>query len=191
MDDTTTGFPAKWHLKNKPRNSKPMTCHHPELCSASDWLCHVENLPQPIRSNTQIWSVWNFCACSQGNQWWHRKNISCFPRLIWILWQKISIFKLKLLEHGRLFLLALEVRSSLFALSFFNPPVAYLIPISFYVVPKQNSCWVLIWESNARLYWLGSCELDYPRQSRANSTPLHSVLSGTRKKKFPWHAGIS
>ena len=32
-----------------------MTCHQPDLGSASDWLCRVENLLQLIRSTTQIW----------------------------------------------------------------------------------------------------------------------------------------
>ena len=31
--------------------------HYPDLGSASDWSCHVGNLPQPIRSTTQIWVV--------------------------------------------------------------------------------------------------------------------------------------
>ena len=34
-----------------------MTRHFPDLGSASDWLCHVGNLIQPIRSTTQIWVV--------------------------------------------------------------------------------------------------------------------------------------
>ena len=34
-----------------------MTCHYPDLGSASDWSCHVGNLIQPIRSTTQIWVV--------------------------------------------------------------------------------------------------------------------------------------
>ena len=34
--DTTTGFPLKWRLRNECRNSILMTCHHPELGSASD-----------------------------------------------------------------------------------------------------------------------------------------------------------
>ena len=34
-----------------------MTCHHPDLGSASDWSCRVGNLIQPIRSTTQIWVV--------------------------------------------------------------------------------------------------------------------------------------
>ena len=40
--NTTTGFPAKWHLRNE------------KFHSASDWSCHLENLIQPIRSATQI-----------------------------------------------------------------------------------------------------------------------------------------
>ena len=31
-----------------------MSRHYPDLASASDWLCRVGNLIQPIRSTTQI-----------------------------------------------------------------------------------------------------------------------------------------
>ena len=55
--DAITGFPAKWRLRNERRNSILMTCHYPDLGSASDWSCHVGNLIQPIRSTTQIWVV--------------------------------------------------------------------------------------------------------------------------------------
>ena len=34
-----------------------MTCHYPNLGSASDCSCHVGNLIQPIRSTSQIWVV--------------------------------------------------------------------------------------------------------------------------------------
>ena len=34
-----------------------MTCHYPDLGSASDWSYRVGNLFQPIRSTTQIWVV--------------------------------------------------------------------------------------------------------------------------------------
>ena len=51
--DATTGFPAKWRLRNKRRNSILMTRHYP----ASDWSYTEENLFQPIRSTTQIWIV--------------------------------------------------------------------------------------------------------------------------------------
>jgi len=50
----TTGFPAKWHLGNKRRNSILMMRYWPDLGSASDWL---KNLFQPIRGTTQIWVV--------------------------------------------------------------------------------------------------------------------------------------
>ena len=55
--DATTGFPAKWRLRNERRNSILMTRHYPDLGSASDWSCRVGNLIQPIRSTTQIWVV--------------------------------------------------------------------------------------------------------------------------------------
>ena len=50
--DATTGFPAKWRLRNEGRNSLLMTRHYPDLGSASDGL---KNLFQPIRGTTQIW----------------------------------------------------------------------------------------------------------------------------------------
>ena len=53
----TTGFPAKWRLRNWRRNSILMTRHYPDQGSASDWSCRVGNLIQPIRSTTQIWVV--------------------------------------------------------------------------------------------------------------------------------------
>ena len=34
-----------------------MTCHYPDLGSASDWSCRVGNLLQPIKSATQNWVV--------------------------------------------------------------------------------------------------------------------------------------
>ena len=55
--DATTGFPAKWRLRNEGRNSILMTCHHSGLGSASDWLKKISFAAQPIRSTTQIWIV--------------------------------------------------------------------------------------------------------------------------------------
>ena len=55
--DVTTGFPAKWLLRNDRRNSTLMERHYPDLGSASDWSCRVGNLFQPIISTTQIWVV--------------------------------------------------------------------------------------------------------------------------------------
>ena len=55
LRDATTGFPAKWRLGNDCRNSILMTCHCPDLGSASDWLKPIS--PRPIWSFTQIWRV--------------------------------------------------------------------------------------------------------------------------------------
>ena len=49
--DATTGFPAKWRLRNERRNSILMTRHYPDLGSASD--CMVENLLQPVKNTAQ------------------------------------------------------------------------------------------------------------------------------------------
>ena len=55
--DAVTGFPAKWRLRNKRRNSILMTCHYPDLGSASDWLRQISHAAWPIRSTIEIWVV--------------------------------------------------------------------------------------------------------------------------------------
>ena len=52
----TFGFPRKWHLRNNWRNSILMM-NHPDLGSASDWLCCLGILLQLVRSATQICTV--------------------------------------------------------------------------------------------------------------------------------------
>ena len=52
--DATTGFPAKWRLRNERRNSILMTRHYPDLGSASDWLNQISHAARPIRRTTQI-----------------------------------------------------------------------------------------------------------------------------------------
>ena len=88
--DATTGFHAKWRLRNERRNFIPMTQDYSVLGSASDWSCHVGNLIQPIRSTTQIWVV---CIISMeflclflrchlvGKPVVVLPNVSCFLRL--------------------------------------------------------------------------------------------------------------
>ena len=39
--DATTGFPAKWRLRNERRKPILMTRHYPDLGGASDWSCRV------------------------------------------------------------------------------------------------------------------------------------------------------
>ena len=53
----STGFPAKWRLRNERRNSILMTRHYPDLGRVSDRSWRVGNLLQPIRSTTQTWLV--------------------------------------------------------------------------------------------------------------------------------------
>ena len=57
FSDATTGFPAKWLLRNERRNSILMTRHYSDLGSASDWLNQISHAARPIRSTTQIWVV--------------------------------------------------------------------------------------------------------------------------------------
>ena len=53
----TTGFTAKWRLRNERRNFILMKRHYPSLWSASDWLNQISHVAWPIRSTTQIWVV--------------------------------------------------------------------------------------------------------------------------------------
>ena len=53
--DATTGFPAKWRLRNSRRNSILMACHYPDLVSAMIGCSARGILLQPIGSTTQIW----------------------------------------------------------------------------------------------------------------------------------------
>ena len=87
--DTTTGFPAKWLLRNERRNSILMTRHYPNLGTASDWSCRVGNLVQPIRSTTQIWVVTRieflrsfFRRHLAGKPVVASPNVGCFLRLV-------------------------------------------------------------------------------------------------------------
>ena len=52
----TNDFPAKWNLSSDCGNSILMTCHYPDLGSASEWSSCERNLPRPI-TDTQIWVV--------------------------------------------------------------------------------------------------------------------------------------
>ena len=70
----------QWCLRNERRNSTLMVHHHPELVSASDWLCCSRKLLQTIRSTTQIWGTFlrhHFAGALQ--------NAGCFLRLRWSL----------------------------------------------------------------------------------------------------------
>ena len=59
--DATTISPEKWHLRNEHRNSILMTCHYPDLASASDWLKQISQAARPIKSTTQIWKwIWKW-----------------------------------------------------------------------------------------------------------------------------------
>ena len=67
-----------------------MTCHHPELGSASDWSYRLgfgkfasTNQKHYPDLGSDASSVWNFCArfsdvISRGNQWWRRKVSAVF-----------------------------------------------------------------------------------------------------------------
>ena len=89
--DVTTGFPAKWHLRNERRNSIRITRHYPDLGSSSDWLNQISHAAWPIRCTTQTWVVMhhqygNSCAhfsdiISGGKPVVAPQNLSCFPRL--------------------------------------------------------------------------------------------------------------
>ena len=56
---TSNGFPAKWRLGNKSRNSILMTHHYQKLGTATDWLCCFWNflLLNQSEALPQIWVV--------------------------------------------------------------------------------------------------------------------------------------
>ena len=88
--NATNGFSAKWRLRNERRNSILMTCHYPDLGSASDWLKQTSHALCPFRNTTQIWVVtrhqYGISALVfsdvilRGNRWWRRKMSSVFSR---------------------------------------------------------------------------------------------------------------
>ena len=96
--DATTGFPAKWRLRNERRNSILMTPHYPDLGRPFDWSCHVRNFLQPIRSTTQISVVMlhqfrisalvSQTSFSRWNQWWRVAKCWLFSQAIKVLCHK-------------------------------------------------------------------------------------------------------
>ena len=85
--DATTVFPTKWRLRNERRNSILMTCHCPDLGSASDWWKQFFNQSQHYPDlDSYASSAWNFCArssdvISRENQWWLRKISAAYSSL--------------------------------------------------------------------------------------------------------------
>ena len=86
-----TRFLAKWHVRNKRRNSILKTCHYPDLGTASLVVplgkfdsANQKHYPD-LGSDAS--SVWNLCArfsdvIRQGNQYMVvLPNVSCFLRL--------------------------------------------------------------------------------------------------------------
>ena len=55
--EATTSFPAKYRLRNEHRNFILMTCHYPNLGSASVMMKKSPFVVRPIRGTTQIWLV--------------------------------------------------------------------------------------------------------------------------------------
>ena len=93
--NASTGFPTKWPLRDECRNSILMMHHYPDLGSASDWLCHVGNLFQTIKSATQILVVtchqWGISVLSSqtifcGETMVASQNVGCFLTLTLCLW---------------------------------------------------------------------------------------------------------
>ena len=89
----TSGFVAKWCLRNECTNSTLMMRHYPDLGNAFVWLKQISLAERPIRSTTEIWIVMCHqyiisCACflyinSWSNQWWHRRMLAVFSGWMW------------------------------------------------------------------------------------------------------------
>ena len=54
--EVTNGFPTKWRLRNDCRNSLLMTCHYPDLGSASDCLKICFNQPEAL-TTSNLWMI--------------------------------------------------------------------------------------------------------------------------------------
>ena len=54
--NVTNGFPAKWRLRNDCRNSLLMTCHYPDLGSASGCLKICFNQPEAL-TTSNLWMI--------------------------------------------------------------------------------------------------------------------------------------
>ena len=72
--DVTTGFPAKWSLRNERRNSILMTSHYPDLGSASDWL-------KPVAMTRHRYGISVLVSNSKGA--FHSTKISEITRAQW------------------------------------------------------------------------------------------------------------
>ena len=72
----TTGFTAKWRLRNERRSSILMTRHYPDLGSASDCLFFFSNQSEALpRADGS--SVWNFCVrATQKTVLWPKEMIT-------------------------------------------------------------------------------------------------------------------
>ena len=84
----STGFPAKWRLRNERRDSILLTRYYPDLGRVSDRSWRVGNLLQPIRSTTQTWLVthhqYGFSALvSQTSIHEETSGGVCFVKLVW------------------------------------------------------------------------------------------------------------
>ena len=69
--DATTAFPGKWRLRKDFRNSILMTCHHPLLGGASDWMRQFFNQSESL-PRFCYWRVISSDVILRGNQWWRR-----------------------------------------------------------------------------------------------------------------------
>ena len=86
--EATTGFAAKWRLRNERRNSIMMTRHYPDLSSVSYWSCRVGKFASANQKHypdlgSDPLSVWNFYArfsdvFSRGNPWWRWEMSAVF-----------------------------------------------------------------------------------------------------------------
>ena len=64
--DATSGFPAKWRLRNERRKTILLTRHYPDLGSASDWMKQIstnQNHYPDMGKDTSL--VWNSSLVSQ------------------------------------------------------------------------------------------------------------------------------
>ena len=79
------GFPGKWRLRNKHRNSIQITRYYPDIGSGPDWSCRVGYLLQPIRSTTTS-SVWILSRHFAGKPVVASQNVGCYKITRMVIW---------------------------------------------------------------------------------------------------------
>ena len=151
--DATTGFHAKWRLRNKRRNSMLMTCHYPELGIKCFWLVEAARPINHPDLCSDASSVWNFCArfsdVISREPVVASRNVGCFlmltfnPRFLFVLqrvdqmWSMFNQYvKTRTQDNFKFWIVSLCCSSSNF-----QPSSCFCLFVCFFSLPDARLCW--------------------------------------------------